>query len=148
VSPESDLANRGQAEQNFTMPAKRCPMCHQANEDRAWSCRRCAYEFGQPVEKVLELLRGQLRSQTIIVLVLLALLGGLVAAIVFRIPVATSVAILTLVMNASWLARASHKLALTRSSLRSLSARHHELPKAVVVPATTTERARSERAGT
>jgi uncharacterized membrane protein YfcA len=79
-------------------------MCHQPDEDRVWSCARCGYEFGQPVEKVLELLRGQLRSQAIIVLMLLTLLGGLVTIFLFRILVELALAIVGLVVIV-WLAR-------------------------------------------
>jgi hypothetical protein len=123
-------------------------MCHLANEERAWACMRCGYEFGQPVENALDLLRGQLRSQTIIGLILLGLLGGLVAALVVGIPGGVALLIAVLVTNVLWLARTSHKIALTRASLRSLSARHTELPKAILVSATTGERDRSGRAGT
>src|ERR1043165_2946026 len=47
------------------MSARRCPMCHQVNEQLDWQCRRCNYEFGQPIEKVRILLRDQMTNARI-----------------------------------------------------------------------------------
>jgi hypothetical protein len=107
-------------------------MCHQANEDRAWNCRRCGYEFGQPIDKTLELLRGQQRSQRILVVLMLVLLVAIVGTFALTwLLVPWFVMIAASATNAIWLARTYHKLALTRASIRSLSAQ--QLPEATAV---------------
>ena len=45
-------------------PKKSCPMCHRTLPDRAPLCA-CGYEFGQPVERTLELLRRRTTSAKI-----------------------------------------------------------------------------------
>jgi hypothetical protein len=115
------------------MPAKRCPMCHQANEDRAWQCRRCGYEFGQPVETVLELLRARQRSQRIMLAIYASPVVLAVAACLLvwgRVPIFPLV--LAFTTSTLWLARSYHRYALTRSSIRSLSAQRPQLPKATL----------------
>ena len=49
-------------------------MCHTVNADVDWRCGRCGYEFGQPIEKVRELLRDQLRGARIAFWILLVLI--------------------------------------------------------------------------
>lgn len=117
------------------MPAKRCPMCHQANEDRAWACRRCGYEFGQPIEKVIDLLRGQRRTAWITFWLFLVLTLGLAGWLGFGLevlPVPMLVPILSACFATLWTVRAAHRIRITRQSLRALGAQRTELPKATV----------------
>ena len=117
------------------MPAKRCPMCHQANEDRAWKCRRCGYEFGQPAATTIELLRGQLRSQYIILVVFAVLEAATVAYLAFGLrefPMPLIVPGGAFVMFMLWTVRAAIKIRISRESIRALSAQQAELPKATL----------------
>ena len=109
-------------------------MCHQINEDRAWNCRRCGYEFGQPIETVREMLLGQRRSTRIVLAILIAADLAIAAAFVWvqimpEILVISGFSFVTL-----WAARSWIKLSVTRDSLRSLEAQAKaaELPKATV----------------
>jgi hypothetical protein len=98
-------------------------MCHRASEDRAWRCR-CGYEFGQPVDRTLELLRSQTVNAKItlgifVVLDAGAVFGMIEAAlhgyIVFSGVVFVALAIGTI--------RPIRKLAIARESTRLLSAK-------------------------
>src|SRR6516162_4785104 len=112
------------------MPAKRCPMCHQANEDRAWQCRRCGYEFGQPVEKVQELLRGQLRSAHIVFWLFLLIDLGLAGAQVYLYEpwIPWPVPVTLFVVATSVMIRAVIRISISRNSLRALKGQQAELP--------------------
>ena len=98
-------------------------MCHRANEQRAWQCN-CGYEFGQPVERAIELLRDQ-RTNTWFMLVfsILALAGSLALLIFGRF---TSIWLFAGCFI--WMGRNIRKLLITRASLRQLDAR--KLPEA------------------
>jgi hypothetical protein len=113
------------------MPAKRCPMCHRASEDRAWHCA-CGYEFGQPVERTRELLRDQLTNAKIMLGIFggldLAMMGGMVFAAMHGVFVSPGLALVLL----TWLAaRNIRKIRISRESLQLLAAK--DLPAARVV---------------
>jgi len=113
------------------MPAKRCPMCHRASEDRAWRCS-CGYEFGQPVERTRELLRDQLTNAKIMVglfgVLELGIAGAMWLAAMY-IPLIFPLA--GVVATTGGLARNIRKLRVSRESLRLLAPK--ELPAARVV---------------
>jgi len=103
-------------------------MCHRASGADAWRCP-CGYEFGQSVDKALELLRDQ-RTNTRITLGLLLLVdvGALGAVVLAGLSGAIVFAGLGGLFVAT--ARTTRKLALTGESIRQLSRR--ELPKAML----------------
>ena len=108
--------------------ARRCPMCHRASEPYAHNCR-CGYEFGQSVDKAIELLEDQ-RTNARLLLGLFGMLTlvGLVATVILislGIVVRSAVPFALLVLVTI---RAGQKLALTNTSLRQLRAR--QLPEA------------------
>lgn len=109
-------------------------MCHQANEDRAWQCRRCGYEFGQPIDQVIDLLRGQLRTNRILfasfAALEVALVGGYIWLHLLLPPILPATAF---VVGMVLTVRAAFRIRLTRESLRALSAQQAALPKATLV---------------
>jgi hypothetical protein len=120
------------------MPAKRCPMCHTVNEDRDWQCQKCGYEFGQPVERVRELLRDQMTNAKIALVMLIILdlgvlglpiYGALSRSGIILFPGIFSVAFLT-----RWTVKNVQKISITRESLRALAdhGKPAELPKATL----------------
>ncbi len=108
-------------------------MCHGPNEDTAWQCRGCGYEFGQSIEKLRELLHDQLRSARIVFWVLLvldlAVLGGCVVGAYYGILVRPSLAFFFVI---AWTVRAHHKLSVTRHSLALIDKQQAALPKATL----------------
>jgi hypothetical protein len=118
------------------MGAKRCPMCHQANEELDWQCRRCAYEFGQPVERVRELLRDQITSARIIFWILLVLLLAVLAIPAYLAYLGSRIVfvpgVLTLFFLMRSTIRARQRIRISHESLRSLDRQQAELPKATV----------------
>ncbi|HEY1552553.1 MAG TPA: hypothetical protein VGG28_32215 [Kofleriaceae bacterium] len=116
------------------MPAKRCPMCHRASEDRAWQCA-CGYEFGQPVERTLELLRGQSRTTKIMLGIFLVLDAGAVIAIVeatlHGFVVFSGLGFAALVLGTL---RQIRKLAIGRESTRLLSAKLLPIARVIQKP--------------
>ena len=57
-------------------------MCHRASDARAWQCD-CGYEFGQSVDKVLELLRGQRKSAAATLAFVVFLDVAMVGAVIY-----------------------------------------------------------------
>lgn len=106
-------------------------MCHARNAIDEWQCR-CGYEFGQSIDKVLELLRDQRTNARILLGVLifldLAALGAVAyLAIVHGIIVYSVLGFAALLL---WTMRTARQLVVTRESLEQLSRR--ELPKATL----------------
>jgi hypothetical protein len=103
-------------------------MCHRVNDALAWQCD-CGYEFGQSVDKVLELLRGQRTNARIalwIVVVLdVAMLGGIAYAAMHGVFVFSFIVFGFLMY---WTVRAVQRLRITNESMRQLSAK--SLPEA------------------
>lgn len=108
-------------------------MCHTVNEDRDWRCRKCGYEFGQPIERVRELLHDQLLNSKIVLGLLLgldlAVLAGTGVGLYYGHAIFPGLGFAFVV---AWTVRAGRKLALTRESLRSLDRQQAALPKATV----------------
>lgn len=113
-------------------------MCHGVNEDRDWQCRRCGYEFGQPVERVRELLHDQLTNARIalwlllvadVVLVALPLYGLFVGARVVLVP-----GIITVLFLTRATVKSAQKISISKQSLRALESHDQpaELPKATL----------------
>jgi hypothetical protein len=106
-------------------------MCHRANEDRAWRCA-CGYEFGQPVDRTLELLRGQAVTAKITLGVFVALDAaaafGMYVAALHGLIFFPGIVVVALVIGTI---RPIRKLAIARESTRLLSAKL--LPTARVV---------------
>jgi hypothetical protein len=106
-------------------------MCHRASEERAWRCS-CGYEFGQPVDRTLELLRGQSVNAKITLGVFLVLdagaVFGVIEAALHGFVVFSGVIFVALVIGTT---RPIRKLAIARESTRLVSAR--ALPTARVV---------------
>ena len=113
------------------MPAKRCPMCHRASDDRAWRCA-CGYEFGQPVEKTRELLRDQLTTAKITLAIVAVLdagaVVGMIEALLHGVGVFCGFGFALLVIGTI---RQVRKIAISRESLRLLAPK--DLPTARVV---------------
>jgi hypothetical protein len=109
-------------------------MCHQANEDLAWSCQRCGYEFGQSPDKVIELLRGQRRTLRIGLTVIVAAELALIAVFAFYPYLFGRVWVPAIIFIAPtiWVIRILNRLVMTRQSLRSLEAQVVSLPKATL----------------
>lgn len=115
------------------MAAQRCPLCHRAEEASAWRCSKCGYEFGQSVDRAIEIVRDALRTARIqlvgfilLDLVVLVVMTGILLgiALVGWIP------ILLFIVVMSWTVRAGQKVARLQASLRSLGAA--KLPKATL----------------
>lgn len=93
-------------------------MCHRSSEERAERCD-CGYEFGQPVEQVIELLRDQhTRTWITLVFAVLALAASVVGMLFFPF-----FAMFLIGGTFLWSGRMSRKLWITRSSLKQLGAR-------------------------
>ena len=103
------------------MPARRCPLCHRANDATASQCR-CGYEFGQSVAQALELLSDQETGTKILLGVLLAA-DIAAAAGVFHAFLHGGIMVFGggLAALFLWTARTVQKLQITRESLRQLS---------------------------
>jgi hypothetical protein len=114
------------------MPAKRCPMCHRASEDRAWHCR-CGYEFGQDLAKTRELLRDQLTNAKIMLGLFITLELGSALLIWVAVQCGFTLApeVAGLVASAWVVARSIRKLRVSRESLKLLAPKH--VPQARVV---------------
>jgi hypothetical protein len=94
-------------------------MCHRVSEGTAWRCN-CGYEFGQPVEQVRTLLRGQrtTASITLAMSIVADAIVGYFIYIGFGI-----VTIITLISLLLWTVRNVRQLWITGSSLRQLKDR-------------------------
>jgi hypothetical protein len=118
------------------MPAKRCPMCHQANEERDWQCRRCGYEFGQPVAKTIELLRDQMVTARItfwLLVVICLLLFGVPLYLVFTgTPMTFLPGILGWTFLLTMTIRAGTKIRVSKESIVALENKPAPLPKATL----------------
>src|SRR5690349_2596769 len=106
------------------MAAKRCPMCHQANGGLDWQCRRCAYEFGQPIEKVRTLLRDQMTSARITFWILVVIDLALVAVPGYLVYSGSryvfAPGIVTFAFLLRWTIRSGQRIRISRESLQSL----------------------------
>lgn len=113
------------------MPAKRCPLCHARNAVDEWQCR-CGYEFGQSIDKVLELLRDQRTNTRILLAVLICLDLAAVGAVTYLASVHGIIvhSVLGFAALLLWTLRTARQLVITRESLEQLS--RHELPKATL----------------
>ncbi len=100
-------------------------MCHTVNEDRDWQCRRCGYEFGQPIERVRELLRDQMTNARIALWFLIAADVVLFAIPLYCIFIGARVVILPGMLVVAFLTRATvknaQKISISKQSLRSLA---------------------------
>ena len=109
-------------------------MCHRANDGTAWQCVKCLYEFGQPIEKVRELLRMQLKTSRIGLLIFalldLAMIGGVIYALFHQLVL---ISMPLCVLMAFWTYRFADKVSVSKESLASLERQQAELPKAKVV---------------
>ena len=109
-----------------------CPKCHLPKEDdSAWQCDGCGYEFSQDFEGVRSSLRAQLKKRRTVlwvtVLVNLGLLGGIVF-LAMNGFIYISVPLLLAVVGST--GNAAHRISVVREHLRSLDRRHVPLPKA------------------
>jgi hypothetical protein len=117
------------------MAVARCPMCHLANDDHAWRCERCGYEFGQSIETLRGLLKTQLHNAVAAVMILLvidaAILGGTVycALVLDRVVLPGALFIGGLMMTV----RFAQKISISRHSLKLINAKEATLPKARLV---------------
>jgi hypothetical protein len=99
-------------------------MCHRVSEGYAHNCR-CGYEFGQTVDKAIELLRDQ-RTNARIGLVVLGSLTLATMALACYLVVELGIVVRSMVPFALLLLatiRTGQKLSLTNTSLRQLGAR-------------------------
>jgi hypothetical protein len=115
------------------MAVKRCPMCRRVNPDSAQRCD-CAYEFGQEIPVVLQLLRDQKGRGWLwlvlglvvvfldVMFIIAAITGGFGFRIGFLVIVAAIIAIV----------RGTRLILRSRKSLRELEALA-KLPEARVV---------------
>ena len=126
------LPARSELTYHHTMAAKVCPMCHRSSPGSAWQCG-CGYEFGQSVENVRALLRGQQMTARILLAMLLVLdlatAGGVVYAAMHGWVVYSTVIFSALIVGTT---RTVRKLRITRESLRQLAERDAVLPTAIV----------------
>ena len=106
-------------------------MCHRTSDDRARRCQ-CGYEFGQPVERTLELLRRQRNSAMIVLCLFLVLdagaLFGMYEAALHGFVVFSGFVAVALVVGTL---RPIRKLGIARESARLLAPK--QLPTARVV---------------
>lgn len=98
-------------------------MCHRVSEERAWQCE-CGYEFGQPVDKVIELLRDQRTNARIMLVFSILAMAAAVALLIFG----PFFSIWLLGGGIAWTGRNLRKLLITRASLKQLADR--KLPEA------------------
>jgi hypothetical protein len=109
-------------------------MCHQANEEPAWQCRRCGYEFGQSIDKLRGMLLEQLGRARITFWILFAICGAVLAGVVYAIVHGHAIVPgFTLVMVVWWTVRARQTISLSKYSLASIERQQAQLPKATVV---------------
>jgi|SRR5450432_980582 hypothetical protein len=103
-------------------------MCHRASDALAWQCD-CGYEFGQSVDKVLELLRGQRKSAAatlaFVVFLDVAMVGAVIYSAMHGVIVLSFFLVLGLVY---WTFRSVQRLRITNESMRQLAAK--PLPEA------------------
>jgi hypothetical protein len=103
-------------------------MCHRASDARAWQCD-CGYEFGQSVDKVLELLRGQRTNARITLAVVagldVSMIGAMVYALMHGVAVVSGFLLIGLTY---WTFRSVQRLRITNESMRQLAAK--TLPEA------------------
>ena len=98
-------------------------MCHSASEERAWQCS-CGYEFGQPIDKVIVLLRDQRTNAWIMLLFSILALAASVGLVL----VTGWISILLFAGCFIWMGRNIRRLLITRISLKQLASR--KLPEA------------------
>jgi hypothetical protein len=112
--------------------AKGCPLCHRPNAGDAWQCA-CGYEFGQSIERVLELLRSQRRNARIMLVILLVLdaMAAVVVGYAARHGFAW-VSVLGFAALVTATLRTVRTLGVTRASLRQLDKPIATLPSATV----------------
>lgn len=95
-------------------------MCHRASDARAWQCD-CGYEFGQSVDKVLELLRGQRTNARITLAIVVgldaAMAGAMIYAFMHGVVVISGVLLIGLTY---WTVRSVQRLRITNESMRQL----------------------------
>lgn len=101
-------------------------MCHRVSAERTERCD-CGYEFGQPVDDAIELLRDQhTRTWITLVFSILALASSLVGMVFFPF-----LAMFLIGGTFLWTGRMLRKLLITRASLKQLAGR--KLPEARVL---------------
>ena len=123
------------------MSVKCCPLCQLVSEPSAWQCQ-CGYEFGQPVEKVLVLLRSQRRNGRILLALMLAVMTGAVAMLYFAVISGGLYSLGLIAALVVGMLRTVRTLSITSDSLRQLEDRARqleapapaELPKATLLP--------------
>ena len=94
---------------------------------RAWQCD-CGYEFGQSVDKLLELLRAQRTNARITAIVVgldAAMIGAMVYALMHGVAVVSGLLFIGLMY---WTFRSVQRLRITNESMRQLAAK--TLPEA------------------
>ena len=103
-------------------------MCHRASDARAWLCD-CGYEFGQSVDKALELLRAQRTNARITLAIVVgldaAMIGAMVYALMRGVAVVSGLLFIGLMY---WTFRSVQRLRITNESMRQLAAK--TLPEA------------------
>ncbi len=110
-------------------------MCHVANRSDAARCDDCGYEFGQSIETLRGLLRGQYRRWAValatLVIVDVALLGAIAYLAAFM--RAAIIPALALVASLRGTITAARKIGITRHSLKLIGAKEAALPKATLL---------------
>jgi hypothetical protein len=95
-------------------------MCHRASDARAWQCD-CGYEFGQSVDKVLELLREQRKYGRVVLGIVLGLDALMVAGIIYAaMHGIIVVSFFVFIGLLYWTFRSVQRLRITSESMRQL----------------------------
>ena len=112
-----------------------CPMCHSPASDKAKECPECGYEFGQSLQTLRGMLRGQLLNyRAMFWVMLISTLALLVSIYWFAATGPYTVLPLGVIAFLGWQARrASRKIGITKRSLAFVAQQEAALPKATLI---------------
>ena len=110
-----------------------CPQCHLPQEQSAWQCDGCGFEFRKDYDNVRSSLEAQLRKSRIVFWVMLIADVGIVGATVYLATHGWIYVSVPLVLGALGLTvNAARRIAILREHLYSLDRRHVPVPTAIV----------------
>ena len=111
-----------------------CPMCHSPAPDKAKECGECGYEFGQSLETLRGMLRGQLMNYRVMFWLMVFCCLGLGLSIYWLAQEGWLFLPMPVIAFLVWqAARAARKIAVTKQSLQMVAKQEAALPKATVV---------------
>jgi hypothetical protein len=110
-----------------------CPKCHLPQEQSAWQCDGCGFEFRTDYDEVRSSLQAQVRRSRIVFWTMLLVDLGIVGGSVYLITLGWIYISLPLVLGALGLTiNAVRRIAILREHLYSLDRRHVPVPTAIV----------------